>query len=486
MLLEFEKKISDFIKAETQAATGGKILLAVSGGADSTALLYVMCALRTEGVLKGEFLCAHINHLLRGNESDEDEDFVIAQAGKMKIPVITRRINVRKFALENKLSIETSARQLRMEALLDIARANEYRFIATAHHKDDNAETVIQRLSRGTGIRGLGGIWPERNFGEGISFVRPLLCASREEIIKYLKQRNLEWRQDRTNEDCSYRRNFIRHRLIPSLQAGSSTSIAEQLYELSAAARKFYDLVCSRADKMWPQLADCSEEKIVLDLKKFVPQAPAVKVEMVRRSLIRLGSGQRDLRQEHLERILELAGQKTGGKKIMLPERFTAYCEYGKLIFCRSKGSRRSDEQTEQSIKVKIPGQTRFGDYLIEGAVFRTELGGGDFRAGKTSFVEWFDLDKLKTPLEVRFRREGERFRPLGLSEEKKVGKFLTASKVPLRIRRKVLIVADSEKIIWVWPIRMSEQAKVDKTTRRILRLQITDASVERRGHYQH
>lgn len=486
MLSEFEKKVSDFIKAESLLASGSKILLAVSGGADSTALLYVMCALRTEGFLKGRFLCAHINHLLRGNESDKDEDFVIAQAGKMKIPVRTRRIDVRKFALEKKLSIETAARQLRMGALLGIARANECRFIATAHHKDDNAETVIQRMSRGTGIRGLGGIWPERNFGGEISFVRPLLCVSREEIIEYLKQRNLEWRQDRTNEDCSYRRNFIRHRLIPSLQAESNSSIAEQLYELSAAARRFYDFVCSRADKVWPQLADCSKEKIVLDLKKFVPQAPAIKVELVRRSLTSLGSGQRNLRQEHLERILELAGQRTGGKKIVLPERFTAYSEYGKLIFCRSEGGRRPDKQSEQGIKLKIPGQTRFGDYLIEAAVFKTELGGGDFKAGKTSFVEWFDFDKLKSPLEVRFRRVGERFRPLGLSEEKKVGKFLTASKVPLRIRRRVLIVADSEKIIWVWPIRMSEQAKVDNATRRILRLQITDASIERRGHYQH
>jgi tRNA(Ile)-lysidine synthase len=187
MLLEFEKKISDFIKAETPVVSGRKVLLAVSGGVDSTALLYVICELKGEGVLKGEFLCAHINHQLRGVESDKDEDFVVAEAGKLKVPVTARRIDVRKFALENKLSIETAGRQLRREALLDIAKSSDCNWVFTAHHKDDNAETVIQRISRGTGIRGLGGIWPERNFGGGISFVRPLLCVRREEIIEQVQ-----------------------------------------------------------------------------------------------------------------------------------------------------------------------------------------------------------------------------------------------------------------------------------------------------------
>ncbi|MHC4395048.1 MAG: tRNA lysidine(34) synthetase TilS [Planctomycetota bacterium] len=478
MLSQFEKKTADFVKANDALTSAEKVLLAVSGGADSTALLYAMCALKTEGILKADLLCAHINHQLREVDSDKDQDFVIAEAARLNIPVTTRRLDVRGYAHSHKLSIETAARELRIDTLLDIAAAKNCRRIATAHHKDDNAETVIQRLARGTGFRGLGGIWPVRNFAGDFSFVRPLLYVTRQEIIEYLNRRNLKWRRDKTNKDCRYRRNFIRHKLIPQLQQDSTNSIVEQLSQLAQAARKFYDLVRSSTEKLWPQIARCSTDNVVLDLNRFLPQQPAVKVELVRRSLTSLGSGERDLTQQHFERILHLAGQKTGGKKIVLPQGFTACREYGRLIFSRAEKTCQPDKQTAESIKAEVPGQTRFGDYLIEAAVFKAQLGGGDFKAGKTGFVEWFDLDKLKPPIEVRFRRTGERFWPLGLAEEKKVGKFLTASKVPQRIRKKLLIVADREKIIWVWPIRMSEPAKVDNTTRRILRLQITDAGI--------
>ncbi len=164
MLLEFENKIAGFIKANGLFGSADKILLAISGGADSTALLHAMCALKADGVLDGKLICAHINHQLRDTEAEADEDFVIAQARNLKLAITTGRVDVRGFAHRNKLSIETSARKLRFESLLDIAKANNCNQIATAHQKDDNAETVLQRLVRGTGFCGLGGIWSKRVF----------------------------------------------------------------------------------------------------------------------------------------------------------------------------------------------------------------------------------------------------------------------------------------------------------------------------------
>ncbi|MFH1716251.1 MAG: tRNA lysidine(34) synthetase TilS, partial [Planctomycetota bacterium] len=158
MLSEFERKVADFIQAGGLAGSSGKVVLAVSGGADSTALLYVMQALVADGVVKAELLCAHVNHQLRGAEADADEQFVIDQAAALNLAVKTKRLDVRGYARRNKLSIETAARQLRMEALIEIAKAGNYGRIATAHQKNDNAETILQRLARGTGFRGLGGI----------------------------------------------------------------------------------------------------------------------------------------------------------------------------------------------------------------------------------------------------------------------------------------------------------------------------------------
>ncbi len=472
MLLEFEKKVADFAKSNGLFGPAAKVLLAVSGGADSTGLLYAMGALKADGVLSCELICAHINHQLRGSEADADEDFVIAEAHDLDLPITPSKVDVRSFARENKLSIETAARKLRIESLLDIAKANDCKCIATAHQKDDNAETVLQRLARGTGFRGLGGIWPRRVFEGGIVFVRPLLGVRRAEIVEYLNKRNLKWWTDRTNENCTYRRNYIRHRLLPALQQQCSDSIVEQLSELAQSACRFYSLVCNRAEAIWPGLADCGGERVVLDLKSFLTQPPAVKVELVRRSLARLGSGERDLTHRHFESILQLSEQNIGGKKIELPGGFVVGYEYGNLIFGRAKEMPK--EKLSESVELEVPGRTRFGNYLIKATVLEAENCDVEkFKAGKSEYVERFDSDKVDLPLAARFRQAGDRFVPLGLASEKRVGKFLTAAKVSAELRGKMLVVADSEKIIWLWPIRISEQVKVTSRTRKILQLQI-------------
>jgi len=496
-LLEFEKNIADFIRANGLVGPAEKVLLAVSGGADSIALMYAMHALKAGNFFNAELLCAHINHQLRAAEADRDEEFVVAQAAKLKLPVTTRRADVRGFARLNKLSIETAARRLRMEALIDIAKANDCSLIATAHQKNDNAETIIQRLSRGTGFRGLGGIWPERIFADRIKFIRPLLCFTRDEVVSYLQQRNLNWCRDRTNSDCRYRRNYIRHRLIPALQKECSGSIVEQSSQLARSARRYYGVVCSRADELWLSLADCDAEKTVLDLKLFLAEPQPVKVELIRRSLANIGSGEKNLTQGHYEGVLQLAEQNITGRKMELPGGFVVRREYGNLIFSNCSlghapptGAPRTGRMGNSFAHaasetawagepahptVEIPGKTTFEKFIIQAIVLeRNEVDFEKFKAAKTDSIEWFDLDKIKAPLFVRFRRTGDRFVPLGQSEEKKLGKFLTAQRIPHRIRRDVLVVADGEKIIWVRPVRISEQARITGETKRILQLQVT------------
>jgi tRNA(Ile)-lysidine synthase len=490
MLLEFEKKLADFIAANRLFGPAEKVVLAVSGGADSMALIYAMHSLKTDSLFNIGLHCAHINHQLRGIEADLDEEFLVAQATKLKLAVTTRRIDVRGFAHIHKLSIETAARQLRMEALIDIAKTNDCSLVATAHQKNDNAETIIQRLSRGTGFRGLAGIWPERVFADNIKFVRPLLCFTRDEIVKYLQQRNLKWRTDHTNADCTYRRNYIRHKLIPALQQDCTGSVVEELSQLAQLARGYYSVVRSRADELWPQLAVCDDGKTVLDLELFLGESHPVKVELIRRSLDNIACGERYVTQQHYEGILQLAKQNITGREIELPGGFIVQREYGNLIFSnyRMSNSRLRHEfahaasQTAwagepahpTTVTIEIPGQATFEDFLIYAVILeKSEVDFERFKVTKTDSIEWFDLDKIKLPVIIRRRQPGDRFVPLGQTEAKKLGKFLTAQRVRHEIRGKVLVVADQKKIIWIWPARISEQSKITGETRKILQLQI-------------
>jgi len=470
----FEQKAADFIRVNGLWAPADKLLPATSGGADSTALMHLMHSLKQAGAFNGDIICAHINHQLRGASADADENFVITEAGKLNLPVITRRVNVREFAKKNKLSIETAARKLRIDSLLDIAQANGINCIVTAHQKNDNAETVIHRLHRGTGFRGLGGIWPKRQFS-GVWFVRPLLCFCRDEIIEYLERHNLKWRTDHTNEDCTYRRNFIRHRLLPALQKDCEGSLVEQLFNLSQSAQRLYSLVSGSADSIWPQLIEKTAGAIKLHIEDFLNQPEMVKVELIRRCLVEIGCGEGNLTGEHYEKILQSARQKASGKKIELAGNAAVLLEYQNLIFTRSLKAVRQAAPAGKSVRLKVPGRTKFGDYLAEASIIRPKKGEFErFRKEKTQFVEWFDADKVKQPITVRLRQKGDKFWPLGLAGEKKTGKFLTGAKVPREIRSKALIIADSEKIIWLWPVRISEQAKITDKTQKILQLQIT------------
>lgn len=468
--MKLETKVAGFIAAEQLLTAGEKVLLAVSGGADSTALLHVMAVLKTEGVLPVEIFCAHINHQLRGAESQRDEDFVVSECRKLNLPVFTQQIDVKGYSRAKKLSTETAARELRIDALLEIAASQNCICIATAHQKNDNAETVLHRLVRGTGFRGLCGIWPTKEFTAGIRFIRPMLCASRDEISQYLKSRNLRWCTDKTNEDCIYKRNYIRRRLLPALQKDCRSSLVEQLAVLAKVSRGFYRLICTSADAVWPDIATVADQSVTLDSVKLSTQQPEVKIEIVRRAISSLDCGEREITEQHYENILRLSN----GDKLQLPEGVEVLQQGGTIALGRPSEKSVEIGITEQVVP-KVPGKTEFAGMLIEAEIFDFDAARfKKFRADKGNYIEWFDLDCISQPIVVRFRKRGDRFRPLGMQAEKKVGKFLTSAKTPEASRRKILVVADCEKIIWLCPVRISEQAKVTEQTRKILQLRIT------------
>jgi tRNA(Ile)-lysidine synthase len=485
MSWEFENTLAQFIEVNhlfenaegpCKAGTPNKVLLAVSGGADSTALLHALCSLKDKKIFNVDFFCAHINHSLRGPDSDRDQQSVVEQARRLELPIIAKKINVSEFARKNKLSIETAARNLRIKTLLEIAGENNCFIIATAHQADDNAETIIHNIIRGTGLRGLAGIWPKRNFDNDITFVRPLLCFTRQQITDYLEERKLAWRTDKTNLDCSYKRNFIRHLLLPKIQQQSSTSLVELLSLLAGKANHFCLSLQSLTEQIWPAAADFEKDGLKLKLKIFSVQHPEVKIELIRKGLNYLGCGQRDLTFDHYRKILVFADKRLGNKTIVLPGGFCVKKEYDNLLICRPVQKSGIERRPAGTIEIAVPRETAFSDYKVEAQIFEAEgLSIEKLRAKKDKYAEQFDLEKITPPVKFRRRLEGDRFCPLGLDSDKKISRFLIDEKLPFSQRQKTLVVTDSEKIIWLWPIRISDKVKITAKTKKILQLKLTE-----------
>ena len=471
MLTEFEKKISGFIKSAGLFKDSRRSLVAVSGGADSVALMFALMRLKKAGEIDTDILGGHINHNLRGAESGRDQKFVEELGRRLCIEVITRSADVRSFAGENKLSIETAARKLRLDALIAIARENNCGSIVTAHHMDDNAETMVHRLMRGTGFRGLGGIWPEKIFDD-VKIVRPMLCIRRTEVIDYCKAGGIEWRSDHTNTDTSFKRNWIRHNLIPYLGHGKD-GLEQELWKLASSARLLNRRIENESDDVWPRLyLETGKEGVAFDRKEFCRLGDMMAVEAVRRAVTQAGSGEKDMTEVHYKNILGLARDGRNGKKLELPNGFITGVEYGRIVFYKRTESEEKSFCTE--VQVEIDDHVEFeGKRVAAKALDAADCDIEEFKRKKDSYTEWFDHDKLKGPIVARSRKDGDKFEPIGGGGEKKVGKFLTAAKVPGMLRKEVIIFTDAERIIWVAPFRASEITKVTSGTRKIMQLNL-------------
>jgi len=467
-----EQRVAEFIRLHEVFAGDGKTLLAVSGGPDSMALVHILRALQAQGHLRTELACAHINHQLRGAESDADERFVVEEATRLGLPVIVRSVEVHTFARTHRLSIETAARQLRLTNLGEIARDQRCVWIATGHQKNDNAETILHRLHRGTGVRGLTGIRPIRRLDDNLRLARPLLCVTRDEITRYLGEHHLRWREDHTNIDTAYTRNFIRHRLLPLLQQESQTSLVEGLSELAISAGRLYDRIQREAERAQVSMLQISNDEVCIDASGLALSPELVAIELIRRALVNLGCGERDLTEHHYRRILELARRRTAARAVSLPGGFIARYESGRIVLHRM----RHHEDSVQGIPqiLSIPGRTQFGGYKIDAKVLRrdevdtTHIGGD-----KNPLSEYLDWECVRPPVVVRRRQAGDRFQPLGLSAVTKVGKFLTAARVSRELRERTIVFVDHEKIIWACPLRIAEPVKITERTRHILALAV-------------
>ena len=449
---ELVPRVLDTIRRHGMLAGGETVLVGVSGGADSIALLH---CLRTLAPALGLRLhVVHVNHGLRA-EADADQAFVEELARRWGLPVSVERVTVP----TRGQSLEAAARAARFAAFTRAARQAGASRVALGHTADDQAETILMRLLQGAGPRGLAGIPPVRG-----PYIRPLIEARRSEIEAELRRLGMDWREDSTNFDTKFLRNRIRHDLLPFLAASVHPRIVQTLCRAGARIRALVTEIEGFAARELDRLAVRRGQEIVFALEELRKLPPAVGEEVLRQALARLGEQGpfRAWAQRTLRHLLE--GEGPAGP-----------CRVGQILLELSMGKLRLSRGNAVPLSERllpVPGSVAFPEIevVIEAhAVDRPE----DYQPPRGRWAVAFDRDRLRAPLSVRSRRPGDRFHPFGAPGSKPLKAFLIDAKLPRWERSRLPLVVAGGEIVWVVGLRRGAAAPVTPTTRSVLELSV-------------
>ncbi|MHC4591927.1 MAG: tRNA lysidine(34) synthetase TilS [Planctomycetota bacterium] len=483
---DLERKVCRFVRARNLMGDGGKVVVAFSGGPDSVALTLILSSLSAEGRLPVTLHLAHLNHRLRGAEADQDEEFCRRFADEHCLPIEVETIDVAAAARQQGLSVEAAAREARYGFLARVAGNLGSDIVATAHHADDVAETVLLRMLRGAGVTGLGALPPSRPLCAAqpdVRLVRPLLEVRKAELLTFLKGKGQDFRVDSSNLDTGYARNEVRHELIPLLEREFPGFSVGSLCALNAAAVEVAGLVESLLDKHWDRLCQhVGPGEVALDSVALADAPAALRKAAVARALKALGPPGKapPLRREHYEALAALPGREVG-VEVSLPRGLFARREHG-LVYI----SRRGPTPAPQEWDLPVPGSVELTgmkmtvacDVLQAGAVRPDEA------ADRSSRYEvYLDAGAAGAPLKVRQRRAGDSFHPLGAPGATKLKKYLIGRKVPRHVRDDIpLVTTLAGEIAWVVGYQIGERFKLDRSSAAALQLRADAAAAGGNG----
>jgi tRNA(Ile)-lysidine synthase len=465
-----EQKVLAFIKKYNLAERGETLVVAVSGGADSVCLLYVLADLRKELGIKLHI--AHLNHQLRGQDSAADARYVAGLAKKLKIPATIASQDVKTYQKQHRLTLEEAAREVRYSFFAEVAKKVGATKAAVGHTADDHVETMLLHLVRGSGMRGLRGLMPvsQLKFSGGkLTVIRPLLELRREETVDYCRTHKIKPRTDITNLSLEPMRNKVRLQLLPLLRE-YNPQIHESLRRLAYTAAADFDYV----EKVALYLSDsiCKKVKgaIVIKKKELRELHPALQRQIIRGAVAEVLGSLKDIESSHIEDIIEALG-KPAGKVIVLPFGLTFTIEYNRYILAAESTSLGPFSPIENEITLKIGGRTLLPDGEITTTIEKKSAGGKG-AGNPNDFVARLDCDRAGKKLIVRSRQPGDRFQPLGMKQSKKLNVFMIDARIPQSWRGSIPLVCNGEEIIWVVGYRIDERYKVRPETKNILRLE--------------
>ena len=462
---QLRESVKWFNLSEELLPSDGLVLVAVSGGPDSMALLSILESLSHD--LGFRVAVAHFDHKLR-EDSGEDRKRVEAIAKSLGLTVYTGQGDVRKRVETSGESLEEGARKARYEFLTRVADETRASRIATGHTRDDQAETVLMRILHGTGIRGLSGIPIRRG-----RIIRPLLCASREETRAYCDELSISYSMDPTNMDTRILRNRIRSELMPLLESSYHNGAENNLLRLADNAREMMDGIRSKTTPLIEQnLREISDHEWVLNVSSIATLDATSMVVLFGDVFGESLHCDMDFGRVHYEDVIRLVHDSRGSGKMLSLPGLTIKKEYENLILTKPMASASVLPQLDYRTTLTFPGETH-----VAGSVVRTEiidvenLDQASMKA--TPKTALFALEGLRFPLVLRAPRTGDRMRPFGMEGTKKLSDIFADKKIPGRERARTLVVADADEIVWIVGVTTSEKSRVAPKSDKVVRISL-------------
>ena len=474
--MSLDKKLAETLVRDRMLAPGDAVLVGVSGGPDSVALLHILQEIGPSLRLRLEV--AHVEHGIRGHESRDDGEFVRRVAADLSLPFhITSPDPARSGRDRHPGNFEALARERRYRFFAEVAATRSIGKVAVGHNRGDQVETMLMWLLRGCGPEGLAGMPAVRPLArdaagvEGRLLIRPLLEVSRDEILEYLGSRGLDYREDRTNRDTRYLRNWIRRTVLPGLREQTDDGLDHRLARLAGMLRSDHELLERQVATAYPRVTSGD----ALDRAAFLGLEPELRPRMVRFWLNRGLGTLRRISFAHVDAVLQVIGGTRPHGRVSLPGSWTVIREYESVRLMRSAGGPRPEVPRTQDYSYPLPleGEVVVPEAGVRVTAWRStsrEIPEGDHEAA-------FDLSRLKCDggtLRLRNPRPGDRLRPLGMTGHKKLKDLFIDRKVPRSRRRTLPLLLAGEEIVWVPGCARSDFAKVESDTRAVWRVKVS------------
>lgn len=478
-------EVEEWVRKEKLIAKGDMVLAGVSGGADSVCLLLVLLFLQKR--LQFSLQVLHVEHGIRGKESREDAAFVekLCEAQAQKIPCEVVSVDVPSYAKKQGIGLEEAARLLRYACFEQAAQrllkegkeAGEKSAtvkIALAHHADDNAETILFQMVRGSGIRGLSGMRAKRSLFPRAEIIRPLLHVTRSEIETFLAEQEQSYCVDATNLDMDYSRNRIRHAVIPQLKQINKQALAH-ISQSAGYLQEMTDYLEMQVQKNLPQICEKEERGYLIKQELFLAQPLILQREMILEILGRTASSRKDISAVHVESVLALFPSQVG-RGISLPYQMQAKRVYeGVSVFIGENETvavQECYEFTKEALASLRKGE-KISICLPDGEISAQII---DYcgEIPKKKYTKWLDYDKMKCGLQIRKRASQDYLVIDEMGHRKKIKEYMIAEKIPAKERNALWLVADKSHVVWVIGGRIGADYKITNHTKRILEIQIT------------